>query len=288
MAGEQVVVGNEVKLWYNTWGSYGQHSIAIAILKDGTVVNPANIGYPPKGMVAKKTIGNIEVRVVNDSSRKNAHVYVYVPAEVVEAVVSNTRTSSGYKGWEIVYGEGDVETVEERKEREENRNGRRFKVVESWWVYYFSTKDGRKIEFYRETAGRSEIPLDKPKVKLVKTANVIYVAGDTYEIRNTLKQLGFRWNDRWTRWEKANNGDDIKKLVEELGKVADVTVEEGNRLEKVAQLLDMAFNELYKAYTELENAADTSTLKAIASLMRDVEAAMITAKQLAQRGESNG
>jgi hypothetical protein len=103
----------------------------------------------------------------------------------------------------------------------------------------------------------------------------------------TLKQLGFRWNERWTRWEKQGNGEDIKKLAEEIGKVADVTVEEGNRLEKVAQYLDMAFNELYKAYTELENTADTATLKAIASLMRDVEAASITARQLAQRGGNN-
>jgi hypothetical protein len=286
--GEQVVTNGEVKLWYNTWGSFGQHSIAIAILKDGTIVNPANIGYPPRGMTAKKMVGNTEVRVENSSSSKNAHIYVYIPAEAVDVVLSNTRTSSGYKGWEIIYGEGDVEVQEEKREREESRNGRRFKVVERWWVYYFVTEDGRKIEFFRETAGRSEIPIDKPKVKLVKTANVIYVTGDTYEIRNALKQLGFRWNDRWTRWEKQSNGEDIKKLAEEIGKVADVVVEEGNRLEKVAQLLDAAFNELYKAYTELENTADTSTLKAIASLMRDVEAAIITARQLAQRGENNG
>jgi len=285
---EQVVANGEIKVWYNTWGSYGQHSIAIAILKDGTVVNPASIGYPPRGMTAKKMVGNTEVRVENSSSSKNAHIYVYIPVNTVEAVVSTTKTSSGSKGWEIIYGEGDVEVKEEKKEREELRNDRKFKVVESWWVYYFVAKDGKKIEFYRETAGRREIPIDKPKVRLVKTANVIYVAGDTYEIRNTLKQLGFRWNDRWTRWEKAYNGDDIEKLAEEIGKVADVTVEEGNRLEKVAQYLEKAFDELYKAYTELENTADTVTLKAIASLMRDVEACKITARQLAQRGESNG
>jgi hypothetical protein len=285
---EQVVVGNQVKLWYNTWGSYGQFSLALAILKDGAVVNPMFIKRPPRKEEATVLVGETEVRVVNDSSSKNARIYVYVPAEKVLAVVSTQTTSSGGKGWEIVDGEGDIEVKEEKREREESKNGRRFKIVESWWVYYFVTKDGKKVEFYRETAGRSEIPLDRPKVKLVKTANVIYVAGDTYEIRNTLKQLGFRWNDRWSRWEKANNGDDIKKLAEGLGKVADVTVEEGNRLEKVAQYLDMAFNELYKAYTELENTVDTVTLKAIASLMRDVEAAMITARQLAQRGETDG
>jgi hypothetical protein len=282
------VVNQEVKIWYNTWGSYGQFSLALAILKDGVVVNPMFIKRPPRKEEATVLVGETEVRVVNDSSSKNAHIYVYVPVEKVLAVVSTTKTSGGSKGWEIIYGEGNIEIKEEKREREESRNGRRFKVVESWWVYYFATKDGRKIEFYRETAGRSEIPIDKPKVKLVKTANLVYVAGDTYEIRNTLKQLGFRWNDRWGRWEKANNGDDIKKLAEEIGKVADVVVEEGNRLEKVAQLLDAAFNELYKAYTELENTADTSTLKAIASLIRDIETAKITARQLAQRGGSNG
>jgi hypothetical protein len=285
---EQVVVNQEVKIWYNTWGSYGQHSIAIAILKDGTVVNPAAIGHPPRGMVAKKMVGNTEVRVENSSSSKNAHIYVYIPVDAVEAVLSNTRTSSGYKGWEVEYGEGDIEVVEEREEKTIEKNGRRFKEVTAYWNYYFVTKDGRKVLFYKERGGSSLVPIDKPKVKLVKTANLVYVAGDTYEIRNTLKQLGFRWNDRWGRWEKANNGDDIKKLAEEIGKVADVVVEEGNRLEKVAQLLDAAFNELYKAYTELENTADTSTLKAIASLMRDVEACKITARQLAQRGENNG
>jgi len=285
---EQVVTNGEVKLWYSTWGSYGQFSLALAILKDGAVVNPMFIKRPPRKEEAVVTVGDTEVKVVNESSAKNAHIVVYVPLDKVLTVLSTMKTSSGGKGWEIIYGEGDVEVKEEKKEGEELRNGRKFKVIESWWVYYFATKDGRKIEFYRETAGRSEIPLDKPKVKLVKTVNVIYVAGDTYEIRNTLKQLGFRWNDRWSRWEKADNGDDIKKLVEEIGKVADVIVEEGNRLEKVAQYLEKAFDELYKAYTELENTADTATLKAVASLMRDVEACKITARQLAQRGENNG
>jgi hypothetical protein len=182
--GEQVVVGNEVKLWYDTWGSFGQFSLALAILKNGTVVNPMLIKRPPRKEEAVVTVGDTEVKVVNESSAKNAHIVVYVPLEKVLAVLSTRKTSSGGKGWEIIYGEGEIEVKEERKEREENRNGRRFKVVESWWVYYFVAGDGKKIEFFRETAGRSEIPIDKPKVKLVKTANVIYVAGDTYEIRN--------------------------------------------------------------------------------------------------------
>jgi len=290
--GEQVVTNGEVKLWYNTWGSFGQHSIAIAILKDGTIVNPANIGYPPRGMTAKKMVGNTEVRVVNDSSSKNAHVYVYVPVDAVEAVVSNMKTSSGYKGWEVEYGEGDIEVVEEKEEKTIEKNGRRFKEVTAYWNYYFVTKDGRRILFYKERGGSSLVPLDKPRVKLVRDAarGIVYAVGDTYDVKETLKKLGFRWNSTLERWEKAGNGD-IRQIAEQLKDVADVSVEE--RKDALAAAIDqlekgyrMLYDYFYEMYT---SGGSTQRAVELKKLVDDLERVVISLKAFARtQGENNG
>jgi hypothetical protein len=289
---EQVVVGNQVKLWYNTWGSYGQHSIAIAILKDGTVVNPANIGYPPKGMVAKKKVGNTEVRIVNDSSSKNAHIYVYVPVDAVEAVVSNMKTSSGYKGWEIIYGDGDVEVVEEREEKTVEKNGRKFKEVAAYWKYYFVTNDGRKVEFYKERGGSSLVPLDKSRVKLVRDTarGIVYAVGDTYDVKETLKKLGFRWNSSLERWEKQSNGD-LQQIAEQLKGVADVSVEE--RKDALAASIDqlekgyrMLYDYFYEMYT---SGGSTQRAVKLKKLVDDLEQVIIALKAFArEQGENDG
>jgi len=213
----------EVKIYYNTWGSFGQHSLAIAILKDGTVVDPRSIERPPRGTVAKKRVGSVEVRVANDSSAKNAHITVYIPADAVQAVVSNTWTSSGPRGWEITYGEGDVEVVEEREEKMIEKNGRRFKEVTTYWCYYFVNGE-RKVLFYRERASSSLVALDKPRVRVLKNAVKITVEGDTYEIRDALKKAGFKWNG--TKWEMPAAGKAIEKVIEELKAVAEVEVVE--------------------------------------------------------------
>jgi hypothetical protein len=289
---EQIVANGEVKLWYTTWGSYGQNSIAIAILKDGTIVNPANIGYPPKGMVAKKTIGNIEVRVVNNSSRKNAHIYVYVPAEAVEAVVTNVETSSGSRGWEVAYGDGDIEVVEEKEEKIIEKNGRKFKEVATYWNYYFVTKDGKKVLFYKGRGSSSLIPLDKPKVRLVRDAarNVVYVVGDTYDVKETLKKLGFRWNTSLERWEKAGNGD-LQQLAEQLKGVADVSVEE-RKDELLAALdqLEKGYKQLYEYFYEMyTSGGSTSRAIKLKELVDDLERVVISLKAFARtQGENNG
>jgi hypothetical protein len=292
MADTQVVTNGEVKIWYNTWGSYGQHSIAIAILKDGTVVNPASIGYPPRGMTAKKKVGNTEVRVVNDSSSKNAHIYVYIPADAVEAVVSNVKTSSGSRGWEIAYGDGDIEVVEEKEEKIIEKNGRKFKEVAAYWNYYFVTKDGKKVLFYKERGSSSLIPLDKPKVRLVRDAarNVVYVVGDTYDVKETLKKLGFRWNPSLERWEKQSNGD-LQQIAEQLGAVADVSVEE-RKDELLAALdqLEKGYKQLYEYFYEMyTSGGSTSRAIKLKKLVDDLEQVIISLKAFArEQGESNG
>jgi hypothetical protein len=289
---EQVVTNGEVKLWYNTWGSYGQHSIAIAILKDGTVVNPASIGYPPRGMTVKKMVGNTEVRVVNDSSSKNAHVYVYVPVDAVEAVVSNMKTSSGYKGWEVEYGEGDIEVVEEKEEKTIEKNGRRFKEVTAYWNYYFVTKDGRKVLFYKERGGSSFVPIDKPRVKLVRDAarGIVYAVGDTYDVKETLKKLGFRWNSTLERWEKAGNGD-IRQIAEQLKDVADVSVEERkDALAAAIDQLEKGYKQLYDYFYEMyTSGGSTQRAVELKKLVDDLEQVIISLKAFArEQGESNG
>jgi hypothetical protein len=282
----------EVKVWYNTWGSYGQRSLAIAILKDGTIVDPSRIGCPARGMAAKKTVGSTEVRVVNSSSRKNAHIEVYIPADAVEAVLSNTRTSSGDKGWEVVHGEGDIEVVEEKEENVVERNGRRFKEVVTHWSYYYVTKDGRKVLFYKERGASSLVPLDKPRVRLVRDTarDVVYAVGDTYDVKETLKKLGFRWNSTLERWEKAGNGD-IRQIAEQLKDVADVSVEE--RKDALAAAIDhveRGYRMLYEHFIEVyEGGGDTRKAIELKRLVDELDRVLLALKTYATRqGEGSG
>jgi len=289
---EQVVANGEIKVWYNTWGSYGQHSIAIAILKDGTVVNPAVISRPPKGMVAKKMVGNTEVRVENSSSSKNARIYVYIPVNTVEAVVSTTKTSSGSKGWEVEYGEGDIEVVEEREEKTIEKNGRRFKEVTAYWNYYFVTKDGRKVLFYKGRGGSSLVPLDKPRVKLVRDVarGIVYAVGDTYDVKETLKKHGFRWNSTLERWEKQDNGN-LQQIAEQLKDVADVSVEERkDALAAAIDQLEKGYKQLYEYFYEMyTRGGDTRKAIELKKLVDDLEQVVITLKAFArEQGENNG
>jgi len=233
---------NEVKIYYNTWGSYGQHSLAIAILRNGTIVNPLHIERPPRHTVVRKKIGDVEVEVENSSSAKNAHITVYIPADAVQAVVSNTWTSSGSRGWEITYGEGDVETVEEREEKVIEKNDRRFKEVTTYWCYYFVNGE-KKVLFYRERTASSLVALDKPRVRVLKNAVKITVEGDTYEIRDALKKAGFKWNSM--KWEMPAAGKAIEKVIEELKAVAEVeVVEQKDSLAEAVMYLEKCYEKL--------------------------------------------
>jgi len=245
-----------IKIWYTTWGSYGQHSVAVAILKDGTVIDPRKVPKPPYKMSMKRQLGGVELEIVNDSSRKNAHIYVYIPAEAVRAVLSFTRTSSGGKGWVIEHGDGDIEVAEEEEKEEEVRNGRRFLVTRKYLVYYYVDQLG-KVPFSKEEGGVVEVPLDRPRVKLVYAVSTkkIYANGDTYEIRDTLKLLGFRWNSTAGRWERALESKDLlQSILDVLKTVADVAVEEGDSLASALAHLEAAYEELKKALAETGDA----------------------------------
>jgi len=225
-------VSDRVKVYYNTWGSYGQHSLSIAILRNGTIVNPLQIERPPRHTVVRKKIGDVEVEVENSSSAKNAHITVYIPADAVLAVLERVRTSSGTRGWEITYGEGDVEVVEEEEVREVVKGGRRFKEVVRYWCYYYIPEGAGRVLFWREEAERSLVALDKPRVRILKGA-IIVAEGDTYEVRDALKKLGFRWNgERWV----LPGGNDLERVIEELRKVAEVEVASDDLTDAITHL----------------------------------------------------
>jgi len=231
-------------------------------------------------MSMKKQIGDVEVEIVNDSSSKNAHIYAYIPSSATRAILSYVKTSSGGKGWVVERGDGDIEVVEEEERSEEVRNGRRFLVTRKYLVYYYIDQSG-KVPFYREEEGVTEVPLDKPRVKLVyvPSARKVFANGETYEVRDTLKMLRFRWNSVAERWEAPLESRDLlQPILDVLKTVAEVTVEEGDPLANALAHLEAAHEELRKLY------AETGSLE-LQSILNDIYMVSLRIRSLAGGGE---
>jgi len=82
-----------------------------------------------------------------------------------------------------------------------------------------------EIELFPEGVKPGEWVVDgKPAVFLGSGFGAIIVAGNTYPLREKLKQLGFRWNSSSYKWvmEKNVNLMTIEEIAKELGKEATV------------------------------------------------------------------
>ncbi|MGC8988248.1 hypothetical protein, partial [Infirmifilum sp.] len=188
-----------VTLEYDTWGSYGQYRRTMAVLVDGTVIDPREFRVPSRSATMKKVITlkdgrQVEIIIEDDSSRKNVHRTVYVPAGVVFAVVADAATSGGHKGFSIREGEGEI-FVREREVREENAEYIYvYKVTEA--VYKGGTVEA-VLAAWKELAAKT------PKGAHLKITNLgvkIEVTGMTYEYRDIFKSLGFEWNGLKKAW----------------------------------------------------------------------------------------
>ncbi|MEM4436143.1 MAG: hypothetical protein QXO22_04190 [Thermosphaera sp.] len=205
-----------IKIDYNTWGSYGQYSKKIAILKSGKVLDPQNFAKHVK-REAKVVVDGYEIKVVETSSRKNIHVELEVPAEAVLAIVKETKTSGNF--YRDVETSEKYDIVEEEKiEVRENYN-KRYYV--KYLVTYLKIKD-YKIELERKQVGIETELIGKPEIKIgvfvgYKSPWKVVADGDTYQIREQLKSLGFRWDPLMKEWYKPfSTKEEADKFAEEV------------------------------------------------------------------------
>jgi hypothetical protein len=163
--------------------------------------------------------------VVNVDSRKNMNreftfLDVYQPI-----IVYHFGAHSCSKDFEAVYliaKEGGSITIKELPIEVETKTetiGRFATLYEIKYIVY----NGEKIVLKQKEISKKKLAY-VVSVKVV--GNRIVVSGDTYEVREVLKRMGFRWNPSDKTWiAPVSVGVDAVK--QELEKIPEVVVKEG-------------------------------------------------------------
>lgn len=203
-----------LELTYRTWGSYGQFKRDIAILQNGAVIDPSRFSNI-RGKVKRK-INEVEVEIENNSSSRNEYIVINVPRTKVLAIIHEVRTTGNFT--REIKGEGEI--VQEDV-NEEFVNGNKHFII-TYTVTYFKSNDV-KVELEREKKNVLTSLIGKPKVRMyvLKLAGMMEVKGDTYNIRDTLKHLNFRWTGATWRREYRNDDEvnEIKKVLNEVSEL---------------------------------------------------------------------
>ena len=218
-----------VVLHYDTWGSFGQYVLDVAVLRDGTIIDPRKLKYPYEKDLEKEIQLSNGVTIIakQKDSNKNAHKIVKVPKLEVLVVYSVEKTSSKiYPYLEIVADDVADAQLKAKEEVEEKVEGNK-KIKNYYEVEYIeiTMKDGKKLETPVEkkyVKTESEL-LGKPVVTLTVLSNEIVASGDTYHVRDVLKALGFKWNSSSKTWTRLASSD-INEIVQKLSEKAEVNV----------------------------------------------------------------
>jgi hypothetical protein len=204
------------KIW--TWGSCGRSNVFMV--------------YPEKLDLAWVTgrTGTVKtdwfvLDVVNMDSRKNMNRELTFLDVFQPIIIYHFGALSCSKDFEAVYviaKEGGSITIKELPIEVETKTevaGRFATLHEIKYVVY----NGEKIVLKQREIGKKKLAY----VVNVKTVgNKIVVSGDTFEVKDVLKRMGFRWDPSSKVWTApAVIGVDAVKA--ELEKIPEVVVREG-------------------------------------------------------------
>jgi len=201
-----------IEIKYTTWGSFGQFTNEYVVLRNGTVIDAKSLSRTVRrGDVIIKEINGVKVIVMDSSSRKNTHVTVQIPASEVLAVIEESKSSSGHKGFIVKYGGGEIIAEDEEKVWDAGR----IRYVKTVRKYYYVNGDMKVLIAERE------VDFQKIKTKLVvsviEEGNKVYVSGDTYDIKDKLKTYGFRWDPLRKAWYINNlSKNDVIEILKSL------------------------------------------------------------------------
>jgi hypothetical protein len=159
------------------------------------------------------------IKYDNRDSSKNLHrevevVDVFVPYIVVRNWGALSCSRGFDEVWKV-YKEGsevrfeELEAKEEIAEVEDGKYKVRVKRV-------YVEVDGEKIILSESEVGR-EVCVDKLTVRIKATNGRVYVNGDTYHIKEQLKQLRYRWDPERKAWYKESDINVVKSELESLG-----------------------------------------------------------------------
>ncbi|MCS7145052.1 MAG: hypothetical protein NZ879_08565, partial [Archaeoglobaceae archaeon] len=155
-------------------------------------------------------VGDIKIDVVVTRSRRNVEIKINVPDEHVLAVVKESASSSGWKGFRIEHGVG---TISSEVEKEENVKDNK-KFIDTYQVYYY-VHENIKLKLKKVKVKTDVQRLGKPTVYFSCKEGITAVWGDTFEIKEHLKAMGFKWNSLRKVWFiDAERSDVATKLSE--------------------------------------------------------------------------
>jgi len=208
-----------IEAHYGTWGTHGQYKNQVAILMNGRLIDPRSVKTKRKERLILN-IDGIQIIVEDHSSNKNVGRTVYIPKHMVLAVVEEIKTTGGWKGFRVTFGDGEILTniVEDVKEFPPKRLTIRYRE------YYYVNKDMKvKVLLRREKDEIVKIEyVDKPRIFIGRALKMVIVWGDTFPVKELLKSYGFRFNSAARDWRAPESNIDYDKLIGALREVAEV------------------------------------------------------------------
>jgi hypothetical protein len=203
-----------VKFDIYTWGSCQRGYLMI--------LHPVSINIAEltsrRGEGVVEVPGVARIRYENHDSSKNLHRVVEFVDVQQPLVVRYYGARSCSKSFDEVYmvrkvnGELVIERLETKTEVVTVENGK-YKVTLS---RTYVEVDGRKIYVAERELSR-EVCVDKLTIRVLQKNGRVYVMGDTYHIRDKLKELGYRWEPNAKAWYKDADVNAVREELESLG-----------------------------------------------------------------------
>jgi len=183
-------MGEPVDVCIEWWGSFGQYARDIAILKDGTVIDPREVGVWRGKRLKCATVDKDDV----------------------VAIVRDSKSSTQWKGFRVKEGSGEID-VERKIEKWVEGNKEFMQSLDEY--YYVDKEKGLKVLLKRIYGSKMYRLIGKPKLKVIKLPEGLCIKGDTFPIKESIKRLGGKWFADKSCWL-------FKKIPAELFEIADV------------------------------------------------------------------
>jgi hypothetical protein len=212
---------NLPKFYAWTWGSFRRGYLKILHPKQINLFTPEGDITAPRGpweykTVYKRDLGFAKILIDNKDSRKNVDreiTFVSVKEPVVVWYYGHYSASKSFSRIYLIKPDLTMEEITDIKnELVEVENGHKIYINN---ITYVLVNNNIKVVINKELV---ETRYKAYKVKLDMKNGRIYVRGDTYPIKDQLKQLGFRWDNLEKAWYVEDNVN-VRQLLLQIQNV---------------------------------------------------------------------
>jgi len=227
-----MVIEKIPQLGHGTWGSYGQHGTVTIMLPQGDrllVLNVVKATPSTRGSSGEKTVtlGDYKIRLYgeNRDSRKNLHRHAKVlsiePIPPFVVVLEEYKSAKNFRQtFKVIDSQGVkvVTPVEEVVVEDKVTEKGVYKVEK---VKRYIEYNGKRYLFEEYQTRVVESQLHTLEISIESLSGRI--CGDTYHIRDVIKNMGYKWDPGLKCWEPPQwwylvhpEKEERKKKAEEL------------------------------------------------------------------------